>query len=286
MIVRLAGGLGNQFFQYAFGRAYEEKTGEKVSFDEWSFCRDKLRNYELDNYNIKKGPKRIFRRIICNIVWEIKTHIGAPVWLDKLAKMEYEKEVFELQNDFVKNSYAVGFWQNEEYFSKYTEIIKNELTYNGVLTKRQQEIIREMKSQQSVAMHIRRTDYLTNSGKSVYENISKSYYLAAIEYLHKHLGTTPAIYVFSDDIEWCKKEYEQVANVTFIDEIISNNQHTDMELMRNCKHFIIANSTFSWWGAWRSENKDKVVICPKKWFVDCDSDEQITAALARKCIRL
>ena len=286
MIVRLSGGLGNQFFQYAFGRAYEEKTGEKVSFDTWSFFRDKLRKYELDNYVIKKGPKRILRRIVCNIIWELEIHTKLPNWVDKLMRIEYEREVFIPQLDFMKDAYAIGFWQNEDYFFKYEAVIRKELVYKGPLSEKQKEIIQEMSLQQAVAIHIRRTDYLTTGGKKVYENVDKEYYLAAIEYIAAQLGETPVFYVFSDDIEWCKKEFRDIENLIFVDSSISYNQHTDLELMRNCKHFIIANSTFSWWGAWLSENQQKIVVCPKKWLVNCEANTKIINALARNFIQI
>jgi len=147
-------------------------------------------------------------------------------------------------------------------------------------------MIQKMRLQQSVAMHIRRTDYLTAIGKTVYESIDKDYYLVAIKYLSTRLKEKPVFYVFSDDIEWCKNEFKDICDLIIIDSSISDNQHTDLELMRNCKHFIIANSTFSWWGARLAENKQKIIICPKKWMVDCKIDEKIVNALTRRCIRL
>lgn len=285
MIVRLSGGLGNQFFQYAFGRAYEEKTGEEVSFDTWSFYRDKLRNYELDNYNIKKCKKRFLKRFFCNIVWELKTHIGHTEWLEKFVKMECEAELFMTQIISTEDAYVVGFWQNEDYFSDYLKMIKSELIYNGPISGKQSEIIEKMRSEQSVAMHIRRTDYLSDVGKTIYEKIDKAYYLSALEYLRNRVGDIQ-VYIFSDDIAWCKNEYSDIENLIFIDDSISTSQHTDMEMMRNCKHFVIANSTFSWWGAWLADYANKIVISPKKWFVDSKINENIMTALMKECILL
>lgn len=283
MIVRLSGGLGNQFFQYAFGRAYSEKTGERMDLDTWSFYRDKLRNYELDNYNIKKGKKRFWRRVFCNIVWELKTHIGHTAWLEKLAKMECEKEVFLMQDIEVKNAYVVGCWQNVKYFEEYSGVIKDELIYKGELTDIQNELIADMKKEQSVAMHIRRTDYLTPTCKKVYADISKEYYLNALKYIQKMVGKIK-IYIFSDDIEWCKQEFASLDNVVFVDNLISVTPYADLELMRNCKYFITANSTFSWWGAYLADYDKKIIVAPKRWLVNDMANQRIVDALAKDCI--
>lgn len=283
MIVRLSGGLGNQFFQYAFGRAYEEKNGERLDLDTWSFYRDKLRNYELDNYNIKKGKKRFWRRVFCNIVWELKTHIGHTAWLEKLAKMECEKEVFLVQDIDIKDAYMVGCWQNVKYFEEYSDIIKKELTYKGALTDVQKDLITNMKKEQSVAMHIRRADYLTATCKKIYADVDKAYYLDALEYIRKMSGELK-IYIFSDDIEWCKQEFADLENCIFVDNTISATQYTDLEIMRSCKHFIIANSTFSWWGAYLAEYENKIIVAPKRWLVNDVSNQRIIDALAKDYI--
>ena len=285
MIVRLAGGLGNQFFQYAFGRVHAEKTGEELSLDTWAFHRDKLRNYELDKYNIKKSKQRFWRRVFCNIVWELKSHIGHTRWLEKIVKMECEKENFLLQEITTKDAYAVGYWHNVKFFDAYADMIKSELRYNGVLSDKQKEMIKTMQNEQSVAMHIRRTDHLSNTCKKIYADIEKQYYLSAIEYLQKQVGKVQ-IYVFSDDIEWCKKEYADTENLIFIDGSISASPHTDVELMRNCKHFIITNSTFSWWSSWLAEYENKIIVAPKRWLVDDEKDRKMIEALAKDYILL
>ena len=283
MIVRLSGGLGNQFFQYAFGRAYSEKTGERMDLDTWSFYRDKLRNYELDNYNIKKGKKRFWRRVFCNIVWELKTHIGHTAWLEKLAKMECEKENFLLQDIKLKDAYVVGYWHNVKFFDEYSHILRNELKYTGEISEVQRNLIETMKQEQSVAMHVRRTDHLVGQCKKIYADIEKEYYLSAMEYLKEQVGDVQ-IYVFSDDIQWCKKEYADIENLIFIDSSISVSPHTDMELMRNCKHFIITNSTFSWWSSYLAKYEEKIIVAPKRWLVDDDKDRKMIDALARDYI--
>lgn len=283
MIVRLSGGLGNQFFQYALGRVHMEKTGERLDLDTWSFYRDKLRNYELDNYNIKKGKKRFWRRVFCNIVWELKTHIGHTAWLERLAKMECEKEVFLMQDLGAKDAYVIGFWQNVNYFDDYADVLKKELTYKGDLTDVQKNLIEDMKKEQSVAMHIRRADYLTASCKKIYADVDKVYYLTALQYIRKLSGELK-VYIFSDDIEWCKQEFADLENCLFVDNTISATPYTDLELMRNCKHFIIANSTFSWWGAYLAECENKVIVAPKRWLVNDISNQRIIDALAKDCV--
>lgn len=284
MIVRLSGGLGNQFFQYAFGRAYAEKTGEELSLDTWSFYRDKLRNYELDNYNIKKGKKRFWRRVFCNIVWELKTHIGHTGRLEKLVKMECEKENFLLQEIETKDAYAVGYWHNVQYLKKIQDMLVEEFHYIGELTTTQRTLIAEMQKEKAVAMHIRRGDYLSEACSKIYVNLEKDYYKKALEYIMTTKTNVGRIYVFSDDIAWCKAEYKDLENAVFIDETISTNQYTDMELMQNCAYFIIANSTFSWWASWLSQSEGKVIVAPKNWYVNNEKNEKAINALMGECV--
>ena len=282
MIVRLSGGLGNQFFQYAFGRAYAEKTGERLDLDTWSFHRDKLRNYELDNYNIKKGKKRFWRRVFCNIVWELKTHIETPKWIENVVKVECEQQIFTCQKITKKDVYAVGFWQNEHYFADIKEILQKEFVYKGNITENQKKVIEEMESENSIAMHIRRGDYVTPTCQRIYVNLDKDYYLKALQHIRNNLQGC-SVYVFSDDIEWCKQEYADIEGVRFIDSAISSSPHIDIELMRHCKHFILANSTFSWWGAYLAEHNDKHVVAPKNWFVNERTNKILQNALLKNC---
>ena len=285
MIIRLTGGLGNQMFEYAFGRAMTTRYGEDLHLDTWAFWNDKLRDYELDKYNIQANGRRYLKRALCNIMWNVKIHFFSIPVLEKCLGMEYEKEVFGLQEISKNADYLVGCWQNCEYFSEIKNDLRQELKYTGELTLMQLEKIQQMQSEESVAMHIRRGDYLTETCQKIYCNLTKDYYERAIQYL-KEQGINPKIYIFSDDINWCKEEYKDWQDVEFIDETLSQNQHTDLELMRNCKHFVIANSTFSWWASWLSENEKKIVIAPSQWFYNKAQNKKVQDALLKETILL
>ena len=151
--------------------------------------------------------------------------------------------------------------------------------YKEKLNDMQVELIKEIRKKNSVAIHIRRGDYLDVENINLFYKITKTYYLSALDYLKKNLNDKMDIYIFSDDIEWCKTEYGDLEGAHFIDSTISDSHLVDFEIMRNCKYFIIANSTFSWWASWLSEYSNKIVIAPEKWYCDEEKNEKLKAAL-------
>ena len=132
-----------------------------------------------------------------------------------------------------------------------------------------------------MAVHVRHGDYLSPQNRNTYVCLPFNYYQKAISYLEEKIENL-TIYVFSDDINWCKQQFQFTKNVVFIDESISNSAQVDFELMRNCKHFVIANSTFSWWPAWLAANHDKIVIAPKTWFYDERDNQAVRQGLLNK----
>lgn len=283
MIVRLMGGLGNQMFQYAFGRALCLKRQEKLILDTWSYCNDKSRSYELGQYNILKNKGRLFQKAFYNVLWNIKIHFCLSPVLEKIFGMECEHMGFGGHNINNSSKYLVGYWQCTEYFANIRDILINEFKYMGELSKLQKQMITDMQSENSIAVHIRRGDYL--NVQDIYVNLERNYYDAALQYITERAANAK-IYIFSDDMEWCKREFADWGNVVFVDEEISSNMHTDFELMKNCRHYIIANSTYSWWAAWLSENDDKLIVAPADWFCDSMLNERVGKALLEGMVRL
>ena len=284
MIVRLMGGLGNQMFQYAFGRAVSIKNGEPLNLDRMSFLRDKLRDYELGEYHIMEGKKQRAKKLVCNVIYYIHKKLFPTMdFLPKSAGMEYEDEVLTRQEITKKNRYWVGYWQHTGYFEDIRNMLIKEFCYKGSLTKEQEKIAAEIQSGNSVAMHIRRGDYISDKGKRDYVNLPREYYEQALQYIRERRPNI-RIYIFSDDIQWCRQEYSDLADAVFIDGAISSDEHTDLELMKKCRHFVIANSTFSWWAAWLSENEDKIMIAPEHWFCDQEMNCRVKEAILRQMI--
>ncbi len=281
LIVELNGGLGNQMFQYALylklktlGREVyidDEIFVNKLNnvkalkiFDvfelEYDLCdkktRDKMADVSIDA--ISRLRRKIFGK---------KSHENTYYHEDDLDN-NYHSEVLSFED-----MYLEGNWQSEKYFEDIREDILKNFTFN-ISDNKLDKVLNEMNKNNSVSMHIRRGDYV---GNSLYESIcTEEYYDNAIEYFKKHIDD-PVFYIFSDDIEYVKRQY-QGQEFVVVEGFSGEKSHYDMYLMSKCRHNIVANSSFSWWGAWLNTNADKIVACPEKWstkyelkYTPCDS---------------
>ena len=169
-------------------------------------------------------------------------------------------------------TYFTGNWQNIKYFPPDENALRNDFEFLGELGSKNKEILEEIQESNSVSIHVRRGDFLTDGLAHFFPDWF-SYYGLAIDHIKKHTDKRPLkFFVFSDDIEWCKKNF--MAPMTYVQNT-GFNFWKDLQLMSKCKHDIITNSTFSWWGAWLNKNPDKIVITPKKWFLDGTDSDQI-----------
>jgi hypothetical protein len=244
----IRGGLGNQLFQWALTRQFEEKYNCEVLMD-------------ISNLNGTAGiTDRYFELSqFPNLKYKILNQEGFSRYVQKPTK-EFHEGTFNFNNysldlsDDMNYSF-LGYWQNFNFINNISEIVKKELSCPY-------EKIEEFYSKypalnsNTVSIHIRRTDYLTSNGFHPVQPIS--YYEKALEIIGEHDN----VFIFSDDIQWCKDNLH-FKNQTFIHGQTSSE---DIWLMSLCKHNIIANSSFSWWGAWLNQNKDKKVIQPYHWF--------------------
>ncbi len=268
-IVSLDGGLGNQMFQYAFKCALEKKfpheivLGEKFSFKnnkthngfeletvfglEIKFCSfDEIRKLAYDErYLIHKLKRKIFGRR--------KTEITES----EENKFRFTEEFFNFKGDI----YYKGYWQTPKYFENLKKKIIQDFSFNGNLNHRNLIIFNQIHEFNSVSIHVRRGDYLNHP---LFGGICDlDYFRKAINFLNSKLDNLH-FFVFSDDPNWCKTNLE-INNVKIIDWNIGKNSFLDMHLMSQCKHNIIANSSFSWWGAYLNQNPSKIIIAPSQW---------------------
>ncbi|MFZ2038574.1 MAG: alpha-1,2-fucosyltransferase [Minisyncoccia bacterium] len=252
MRVKIQGGLGNQLFQYAYGKNLE-LAGKKVVFDTSFFhnksSSDTARDFKLNNYNIEtKSPFcdcresaliRNFRRVLRHL-------------------------------KIIGN----GYYQSEKYFKNIEAEIRKEFTLKNSLTKEAltwQEKIKGVEN--SVSIHIRRGDYVQDQKtKAFHGSCDIEYYKKGLEVVTNKIGKNIEIFVFSDDIDWAKTNLSFAYQTNFV----SNPAIFDYEeiyLISLCKNNIIANSTFSWWGAWLNQNPNKIVVAPKQWLANKTSDK-------------
>lgn len=262
--VHISGGLGNQLFQYATGRALALRRGSKLSLDISSFTQSgNLRSYNLDNYQIQAHPlksKNWLHQKISNIL-----RSGLGLSTDGRVQAELSNIFDSTILDLSDGAYLLGHWQSEKYFIDHADTIKSELTLKRQLPPKRLKLLNNMGKKSSVAVHVRRGDYVSNPvAQSVLGTLSPSYYKKAVEYLKSKVESVH-IFIFSDDPVWASENIlTDYPNKTYLP--TSKSPHEDLELMRSCDHFIIANSSFSWWGAWLGSDKDSIIIAPRKWF--------------------
>lgn len=275
LIVSYRGGLGNQMFIYALYRMLENR-GKNVRADMLYYA-TYFRDFELtkvfpntniciaSSYNIKN-----YRTIAPYMNEERSfTYYVEPNVMDDIKSFANESL---LDND-LEWGYLKGYFQTRVFVQEVEDILRQEFTFCKSKDNRQQNVVRDIKAKNAVAVHIRRGDYLNVS--EMYGGIcTEDYYQQAMDVI-KVKVEKPFFYFFSDDIEWVKDNFRE-ENAMYIEPQMFDDYHDwyDMYLMSECKHNIIANSSFSWWGAWLNNNKNKIVIAPKKW-VNADSMEDI-----------
>jgi len=270
IIVKIHAGLGNQLFQYAFGYNVSLITKQELYLD-LSFYKLKPEYegiYELDLFQTKY--KIADDKLIQSITSYRKRNKYLKL-LDRILKRDfiYENSKYlkqqagkypqlrKLKN--IQDVYLHGYWASENYFIDNFKQVREQLNLkNELIAKIDQNIINDIKHNNCVSVHIRRGDYLTNN---FFHNLELDYYHRAIRYL-KSIVNNPFFVFFSDDINWVK-EYFKNENSIFVE---NQKDYEDLYLMSLCKHNIIANSTFSWWGAYLNKKVDKIVIAPKIWY--------------------
>lgn len=274
IIVKLMGGLGNQMFQYAAGRRLSMSHNTNLKLD-LNFLLDRTprenftyRPYELGIFNIQAGlasrsETNQFFPSNKNIVNSIKRKLGL-VKIIKESQFSFDEGFLS----FPDNSYLDGYWQSEKYFKEIEEIIRSDFTLKMKATRPNQRLSKEISLYNSVSLHIRRGDYVSNpETKRFHGSCSLEYYERAIEKIANCI-TDPIFFVFSDDTVWAKDNLIVDYPIKFMFQNGPEKGYEDMLLMSLCKHNIIANSSFSWWGAWLNTNPEKIVIAPQKWFND------------------
>jgi len=270
IIVRLIGGLGNQMFQYAAARRLAHHYNTDLFLDVTGFASYSLRKFELDIFKIraKIAPPDLIKCVPFSR--KDAVHIGIRHFFLGETIIQYVKEqTFDFYESVLflpDNVYLNGYWQSEKYFSEIVDIIRKEFSFVNPPSAINQELLEEIGECNSVSMHIRRGDYISNPVTMEFHGaLGIDYYTRALNLIRKKVKD-PHIFVFSDDIFWVRKNLKTDIPIYFIDHNGAEKDYEDLRLMSNCKHHIIANSSFSWWGAWLCNNSEKMIIAPKKWF--------------------
>ena len=275
IITNIIGGLGNQMFQYAAGRAaaYHNKTD--LAIDIMGYKRpnhQRHQGYELGRV-FKVDPVEIDQDELKDFLgWRANDIVRRILKLRALSKFRRNYIIephFHYWNKFknIKNdSYLSGYWQSEKYFVEIERLIRKDFEFDAALSELNCYIADDIKINKSVSIHVRRGDLITDRRVSkLMIPCSIEYYINAMKYYSTSL-TRPKFYIFSDDPDWVKNNFPSGFNFEIIQHNSGENSYIDMQLMSLCEHHIISNSSFSWWGAWLNPSTAKCTIAPKLWF--------------------
>ena len=291
IIVKFIGGLGNQMFQYAYARMLQQVYNEEIYFDITSYEKYKIRKFSLNNLNIDDNIKYISDLNISNYTY-IKIKITQKLYrvYQKIVKLiKGNEEVgFKSFKVLARNGYyynhdvyyypiiktnkkikvIYGYFQSEKYFEKIKECIKEELLVKVQCEKSENIILESILKSCSVGVSIRWGNDYKNSGLNV---CNKEYFYKAMDKVNEKVKN-PTFFIFSDEIDAVKEEFKFKYNVKYIENM---NDYQSLRLLYSCKHFIISNSSFSWFGAYLSKNKSKIIISPNKWYLGHDKKADI-----------
>jgi len=252
------GGLGNQIFQYAMGRALCSHLRRELKIDLTFFSKDTSANgftarpYALDIFNIAATP------------WDIDDAEENEFAVIRERGFAFDGSIFERAGLVKYPIVLAGYWQSPKYFAPIEDQLRRELSFKTVLTGRWAALSRKIRDTHAVMLNVRRGDYLIK--QDVHRVVSIEYLRWAIWKIDG-LVADATYFIFSDDIGWCREHICIEADHYYVDEGFYDPKFDRyLQLMSQCKHFILSNSSFCWWAAWLSTNKDKVVIAPEKWF--------------------
>lgn len=276
VITNLIGGLGNQMFQYAAGRAISLECGTPLRLDTLGFVNYGLhQGFELQrvfNCTAEIANETVVRGILG---WQYSSRIRRLFSQRSIAVFRRKGFVVEPHFHYwqgIKNvpcdCYLTGYWQSEKYFLDVAAQIREDFSFQLPLENKNAELAKQINHVNAVSLHVRRGDYVNNPETTATHGLcSLDYYREAIRYVAERVNS-PYFFVFSDDIAWVKNNLKIDFPHQYVDHNHGAESYNDMRLMSLCQHHIIANSSFSWWGAWLNPSVRKIVVAPKRWFAN------------------
>mgnify|MGYP002778031754 CR=1 FL=1 len=264
VISRITSGLGNQLFQYACGRAVSLRHGVPLKLDLQNFREFQARRYGLDAFNIRAEeatPDEVRKVLQTDTLWHRLTTPRARRRVLREQGFAFDETVLRAGPDV----YLSGYWQSVKYFADAEAQLRRELTWWMPPLAETLRFLQKMDETAAVAVHVRRGDYVSNPGYARrFGALPPAYYERALGYLAERISTLHA-FVFSDEPAWVKIHFPKTVPLTIVE---GNPAAEDLRLMAACRYHVIANSTFSWWGAWLAPFADKTVLAPERFFND------------------
>jgi len=287
VVVTLKGGLGNQLFQYSTGRAIALQTGTNLQLDLSEIGKQRgddvtERSLHLNVFDLpasyfgKSGQSGLQTAVydkLGSIIWSMSKYASikiAGIYKDDEALI-YDQKVLELPGDI----HLKGYWQSEEYFKSYAEKIREEVSIPDPPVGENRDWYKQICDTKSLSVHVRRGDYV-----NLDRALPPEYYRKALSTIAE-TDTIFDVFVFSDDMNWVREHRQEFVpsdtsyDLHYITCNDGSTAHEDLRLMRACDHHIVANSTFSWWGAWLDKSDSKRIIAPDYWIRDHTSNLDI-----------
>lgn len=272
IITRIMGGLGNQMFQYAIGRSLSLSTEQELRLDLTDMERYKLRGFALPQFRIEAGVAREWdipkkRRGLRGLLVRALALHRNVVRVDERT-FSFDPEILLTKGE----AYLCGYWQSEKYFSRNAQALRSDFQLSGDMSSLRQSLLQRIRQENSVSVHVRRGDYVTNpAANAIHGTCEPEWYAAAMSRMEERFGDV-TYFVFSDDPVWAREKIKSRQRMVFIEPQTDSRDAEDMHLMAACRCHIVANSSFSWWGAWLGRSPDKHVVAPLRWFRDPNKD--------------
>jgi hypothetical protein len=269
VVIRLAGGLGNQLFQYAAGLAQAESRRARLLLDLSLYRHDKLRTYGLDAFALEPAfvsppwaalMRAFDRKFIGRAIKTLMPIVGWRYVLDR--SQGYDPSDFPPGGNLVMQ----GYWQSENYFAAVADRVRAAFRFRHPPDDANAAYLDRIAAGPAIAVHVRRGDYASVPEiTAVYGVCGPDYYREAADYLQRIVRGARYL-VFSDDPDWAEQNLKWPGPSEVVRHNVGKRDADDLRLMAACDHFVIANSSFSWWGAWLANKPGKVVVAPKRWF--------------------
>ncbi|MBP9863851.1 alpha-1,2-fucosyltransferase [Patescibacteria group bacterium] len=273
VISKIIGGLGNQMFQYAMGRAVAERNQDELVLDNRSF-NTYFRKYSLDQFCIQ-GTKITDKE--ATTLKKYEWNHSPFLFLEnqkpiprRAFRRENPRDYFQYVADYQTGTnkpfiYLDGYWQNEGYFKSIREILLNEFTLKPEYAIKDEQLLKDLAQPDTVSLHIRRGDYLSSKA-TAYGVLPASYYQTGLDTITNRIRHQPtAVYIFTDDPTWVIRHLHLDLPMHIVSQEIELTDSQELVAMSLCHHQIIANSTFSWWAAWLNTHSTKQIVAPFTW---------------------
>lgn len=284
IVSNILGGLGNQMFQFAAGRALALDRDDELRLDTKGFNGYRLhQGFQLEQAFVGAFQVATESDMQAVLGWQRARWVRRLVARPTMAPLRKHSFIIEPHfqywqgiHDAPPRCYLKGYWQSERYFRKHAEKLRADFRFRSALAGQGAVLADKIRGCNAVSLHVRRGDYVSDHATAATHGLCPlDYYQAAARHVLSRVNN-PIFFVFSDDMQWVRRHLTLPAPMEYIDH--NQQAYDEMHLMSLCKHHVIANSSFSWWGAWLNPNPDRIVVAPSQWFAVARNTQDLLPA--------